>query len=146
MLLTSKQSRITMTAMAMQDDVGSHKCRVLVVDDEPLLADTLVQILNLFGYKASVAYNPTQALEFVRTHGPYEVVISDVVMRGHMSGIDLAIRLKSVLPTCKVLLMSGNNSTADLIKAAEQQGHTIEVLAKPVHPNDVLDRLKEMLA
>jgi len=130
----------------MVTDSAVKKCRVLVVDDEPLLADSLCQILKMFGYQATVAYGPTQALEFMRTHGPCEVVISDVVMIGDMSGIDLAIQLNTLLPDCKVLLMSGNNSTAELLKIAQQKGHTFDVLAKPVHPTEILERLKTMMA
>jgi len=63
-----------------------------------------------------------------------------------MSGIDLAIHLSTQLPPCKVLLMSGNNSTAELLKTAQQKGHQFDVLAKPIHPNEILDRLKTMLA
>jgi hypothetical protein len=43
-----------------------------------------------------------------------------------------------------VLLISGNNRTADLLKASESSGHTFEVLAKPVPPQMILDRLKVM--
>jgi len=66
----------------MLTDTAEKKCRVLVVDDEPLIADSLCQILNMFGYQATVAYSPTQALGFIRMNGPCEVVISDVVMPG----------------------------------------------------------------
>ena len=59
----------------MKTNGAASKCGVLVVDDEPLIAGSLVQILNLFAYEATVAYDPTQAIEFIRTHGPCEVAI-----------------------------------------------------------------------
>ena len=74
------------------------------------------------------------------------MLISDVVFNGQMSGIELAIRLKSVLPTCKVLLMSGNNSTAALLEKAVKRGHSFDILAKPVHPSVILDHLKSISA
>ena len=40
--------------------------------------------------------------------------------------------------------MSGNNSTAELLKAAQEQGHAFDVLAKPVHPEVILERLKSI--
>jgi len=115
--------------------------KVLVMDDEPAVADSLAQILDLFGYEASAVYNPVQALEWLSSHC-CDVLISDVVVDGHISGIDLAIQLSELLPKCKVVLISGNNSTSDLIQAAEHRGHSFELLAKPVHPTVILDRLK----
>jgi hypothetical protein len=40
--------------------------------------------------------------------------------------------------------MSGNNSTSDLLKEAQKKGHAFDVLAKPVHPSVILDRLKTL--
>jgi DNA-binding NtrC family response regulator len=115
------------------------------MDDEPAVADSLVQILDLFGYEASSVYNPVQALEWLSSH-PCDVLISDVVVDGHISGIDLAIQLGELFPECKVVLISGNNSTAELILAAQRHGHLFDLLAKPVHPTVILDRLKAITA
>lgn len=121
-----------------------QKLRVLVIDDEPQVADSLAKILDLFGYQATSVYSPTQAIELINTQ-PCDILIADVVMEGHPSGIDLAIQFASLLPECKVLLISGNNSTVELLRAAQEHGYTFEVLAKPVHPNVILQRLKTMM-
>ena len=71
------------------------------------------------------------------------MLISDVVMDG-MNGIESAIEICKILPNCKVLLVSGNNRTADLLKDALEQGHNFDILAKPVHPTVIIDRLKSM--
>ncbi|MBS1803921.1 MAG: response regulator [Acidobacteria bacterium] len=115
--------------------------KVLVLDDEVLVADSLVQILAMYGYDATAAYDPEQAVAWLSSH-PCDIVISDVVFNGQMSGIDLAIQLSETLPSAKVLLMSGNNSTSDLLAIAQSQGHSFEIFAKPVHPMVVLERLK----
>ncbi len=114
---------------------------VLVVDDEPAVADSLVQILNLFGYSASSSYDPVQAVEWLGSHR-CDIVISDVVFDGRLSGIDLAIQLKTLMPECRVMLISGNNSTADLLREAMERGHSFDILPKPVHPSVILERLK----
>ena len=120
-----------------------QKLRVLVIDDERMVADSLAQILNMFGYYALSVYSALAAIDHVGTT-PYDLVVSDVVMDGKLSGIDLAIQLATLLPKCKVLLMSGNNSTSDLLKEAQKKGHAFDVLAKPVHPSVILDRLKTL--
>jgi DNA-binding response OmpR family regulator len=68
-------------------------------------------------------------------------LISDVIMTD-LNGIDAAIRIRGMLPTCKILLFSGQASTADLLDRARAQGHEFEILAKPVHPQDLLARLR----
>jgi CheY-like chemotaxis protein len=110
--------------------------RVFIVDDEQVIALTLATILEKSGFDAVAFTNPVEALEAARKLPP-SLVISDVVMP-EMSGIDLAIQLKDICPKCKILLFSGQAATADLLKTARQDGHNFELLAKPIHPGDLL--------
>jgi CheY-like chemotaxis protein len=118
------------------------KRKILVVDDEKLIADTLVQILNMMGYHAVSVYNGAEAIERAATSS-FDMLISDVVMPG-MNGIDSAIEICRLLPACKVLLISGNSRTADMLQNAQSKGHLFDVLAKPVHPQEILERLAVM--
>ncbi len=119
---------------------SGKKPRVLVVDDEQVIADTLAKILDLNGYDASAVYTGTSAVESARTLQP-DLVISDVIMPD-MNGIEAAISIRGFLPACKILLFSGQAATADLLENARAQGHEFEILAKPVHPSDLLAKLK----
>ena len=67
-------------------------------------------------------------------------LVSDVVMDG-MNGIEAAIAVCGFLPQCTVLLMSGNNDTSRLLSEAEGRGHRFDILAKPVHPLLVINKL-----
>lgn len=119
---------------------SGRKPRVLVVDDEQVIADTLARILDLNGYEASAVYSGTAAVESARSLQP-DLVISDVIMQD-MNGIEAAIHIREFLPSCKILLFSGQAATADLLENARAQGHEFEILAKPVHPADLLAKLK----
>jgi CheY-like chemotaxis protein len=116
------------------------KQKVLVADDEKVIADTLAIILNQNGFDASAVYTGTAAVERARSVRP-DLVISDVIMPD-MNGIDAAIKIRNFLPSCKILLFSGQAATADLLETARKQGHEFEILAKPVHPQDLLAKLK----
>jgi CheY-like chemotaxis protein len=118
----------------------SKKPKVLVVDDEPVIADTLTIILNQSGFIASAVYTGLAAVERAREDRP-DLIISDVIMPD-MNGIEAAIRIREILPGCKILLFSGQAATADLLEKARIQGHEFEILAKPVHPQDLLAKLK----
>ncbi len=115
------------------------KRRVLVVDDEQVIADTLSIILNKAGFDASPVYTGTAAVESARSIQP-DLIISDVIMPD-MNGIEAAIQIRRFLPSCKILLFSGQAATADLLESARANGHEFEILAKPVHPQDLLAKL-----
>lgn len=116
---------------------------VFVVDDERLIAQTLKMILAQSGFTASAFEDPYQALEAAASGPAPDLLISDVVMPG-MSGIDLGVQFRKDYPGCKVLLFSGQAATADMLATAKLQGHEFEVLAKPVHPSDLLAKLRSL--
>jgi CheY-like chemotaxis protein len=118
----------------------SSKPKILVVDDERVIADTLAIILNQSGFDASAVYTGTGAVEHAREHKP-DLIISDVIMPD-MNGIEAAIKIREILPGCKILLFSGQAATADLLEKARLEGHEFEILAKPVHPQDLLAKLR----
>ena len=124
----------------MSKDGPSSKPRVLVVDDERVIADTLAIILNQSGFNASAVYTGMAAVERAKEDKP-DLIISDVIMPD-MNGIEAAIRIRQLLPGCKILLFSGQAATADLLEKARQEGHEFEILAKPVHPQDLLAKLR----
>jgi CheY-like chemotaxis protein len=114
--------------------------RVLVADDEQVIANTLAIILNQAGFEARAVYSGEKAIEELDSFQP-DMLISDVIMTG-MTGIEAAIETRKKLPNCKILLFSGQAATADLLERARAQGHEFEILAKPVHPTDLLAKLR----
>lgn len=116
------------------------KPKILVADDEHVIADTLAIILNQSGFEATAVYSGEKAVELAESMRP-DMLISDVIM-SDLNGIDAAIKIRQLLPSCKILLFSGQAATADLLERAQNQGHQFEILAKPVHPQDLLAKLR----
>jgi len=110
--------------------------RVFVVDDERVIATTLVAILQMNGFSAKSFTCAREAMDAARLQAP-DLLISDVVMPD-ISGIDLAILMTAQCPRCKVLLFSGQAATSDLLQAARDKGYNFRLLSKPVHPTDLL--------
>ena len=121
---------------------GSRK--ILVVDDEESIADTLALIFSSNGYDARTSYSAEEALEMLEEWRP-DLAIIDVVLPG-MNGIEFAIFLKASYADCHFLLFSGQPGTGGLLEEAKRKGHLFEILAKPLHPTFMLATVANMLS
>lgn len=115
--------------------------RVLVVDDETLIADTIVQILNRSGFIAEAAYGGKEAIELARRNSP-DLVISDVLMP-HVDGVEAAIAIQKFLPDTRIVLFSGQAATVEILARARTRGYHFELLAKPLHPTELIKHLRQ---
>jgi CheY-like chemotaxis protein len=113
--------------------------RVLVVDDQHVIADTTVMILRSQGYDARAVYSGEEALELAATFHP-AIVLLDMIMK-KLNGIETSRRLMQQNPDCRIILLSGTPETAKILKEEHDKGNMIDVLAKPVHPQFLLDTL-----
>lgn len=113
--------------------------KILVVDDEKRIADTLVAVLSQAGYQVWSAYSGAAGLQKAAEAGP-DLLIADVVMPD-MNGVALAIAVQKFLPQCRFLLLSGQAVSQEIIRQATAQGYSFELLAKPLHPRDLLAKL-----
>lgn len=110
--------------------------RVLIVDDEPTIANTMKLIFSKAGYSARTAYSAEEALPVVASWQP-QLLILDIRLPG-MNGVELAIQVKQGYPQCHVLLFTGDTGIAELMESARERGHEFEVLMKPIPPVDFL--------
>lgn len=115
---------------------------VMVVDDEPLVADTLAMILTHAGYHAVRAYDAKTALEMASVRAPH-LLISDVAMP-EMNGVELALGMVTMAPECRVVLFSGHARSVDLMRAYDA-GYEFPLMAKPMHPTEMLGQVAKSL-
>jgi CheY-like chemotaxis protein len=118
--------------------------RILVVDDEASIADTLALILSSRGYELKVGYSAEQAIDIIAEWHP-DLAIMDVMLP-LMNGIDLAIVLKANYPSCRIILFSGQPDTSRLLDEALKKGHHFDILAKPIHPGFILDTVSDLFS
>ena len=110
--------------------------RILIVDDEAVIADSLAAILGRAGYQTETAYCAEEALSRC-TAAHFDLVLSDVSMPG-INGIEMAILIRQRHPHCRILLFSGRLSHSGLLADASMRGFDFDLLLKPVHPKDLL--------
>ena len=121
-------------------DTSQQRPKVVVVDDERLIADTIVEILETGGYEASAFYDAESAIEHCREASP-DIVISDYVMPG-LNGLQLAQKLHEECPGARVLLLTGQGNVSGIAEHMRDMGQDFEILAKPLHPEELFERLK----
>jgi CheY-like chemotaxis protein len=119
------------------------KPRVLIADDERVIADTLAMILNHGGFEARAVYSCIKALEMAPDFKP-DLLISDVIM-SDLNGIEAAVRMKALLPDIRVFLLSGQTATAEMLEREKATGYGFEVLIKPLHPTDLIRKLRDTM-
>ena len=110
--------------------------RIIVIDDEVLIAETVAEILNDQGFEATPVSDGAAAIELAKTLRP-DIVLSDVIMPG-LNGIETGIRIREIVPDCRLILFSGQAATVDLLAQARQQGHRFDILAKPIKPEQLI--------
>lgn len=134
------ESHTSPSAASPEHDPRSQ--RVLVVDDEQLIADTLARILNLSGFIAHAVYSGEAAIESLPTLCP-DIVLTDVRMPGR-NGIETGILIREQCPETRVVLFSGQAGIGDLIEEAQHNGYGFELWPKPIHPRELVKRLREL--
>jgi CheY-like chemotaxis protein len=117
------------------------RLRVLIVDDQKLIADTLVEILTNAGFDAVASYDGWQALEVASRFAP-NWVISDVLMP-RMNGVELAIAIRKNYPMATILLFSGQAGISEILQEGERKGFEFELIAKPIHPLRLIERINQ---
>jgi FixJ family two-component response regulator len=117
---------------------------VFVVDDEAIIAETLTTILLTNGYSALPFMDPLKVLDRANRLAP-DLLLTDVRMP-QMSGIDLGVKITEKYPHCKVLLFSGHASASNILNDRRIAQHGFCLVAKPVHPKDLLRKINDILA
>jgi DNA-binding NtrC family response regulator len=111
--------------------------RVLVVDDDVRIADSMARILSASGHEAVPAYSAEAAIKLAARLAPH-AVISDIVM-GPVSGIELANHMREHFPGCRILLISGHASPTDFGQTLPARSSGLQFAIKPVAPDRILE-------
>jgi DNA-binding NtrC family response regulator len=120
------------------------KQRVLVIDDDRLVADTLNMIFLANGFHSEARYSAADGLERARSFDP-ELVLCDVTMPDE-DGLHLAEQLNKEHPQIRLLMMTAYRSNAPHVEEqSTRMGRPLKLLCKPCRPEEVLRTANEIL-
>jgi PAS domain S-box-containing protein len=106
---------------------GNGSGRILVVEDNENVGEHAAQLLSDLGYETVLAPDASRALEALKdAREPFDLVLTDVVMPGGMSGLDLARRLARTHPALPVVLTTGYSEVL-----VDENASEVELLRKP---------------
>jgi DNA-binding NtrC family response regulator len=116
--------------------------KILIVDDERSITDSLVTIFSKEGYETHGVYSAELARELLFEWAPDLAIIDFCLPK--MNGLDLAILVKAECPDCRLLLFDSQITTKHVSENARHEGLVFDVIAKPVHPKDLLNWAKDI--
>ncbi len=120
------------------------KARVLVVDDDRLVADTLCLIFRANGFESEARYSAATGFAYAQSYAP-SLMLCDVIMPEE-SGLQLARRVHETMPGTQLLLLTAYPSTAfEAQDPAEMPRLPLKLLNKPCRPDDLLRETRALL-
>jgi DNA-binding NtrC family response regulator len=115
--------------------------RVLVADDEHVIADTLATIFRNNGFEVRSVYSGYSAIE-TAVHFYPDVIVSDILMSG-INGIDAALSISRELPKSRFVLITGHADCDDDIEQARARGLKLMCFQKPILPQSLIEYLAD---
>jgi signal transduction histidine kinase/CheY-like chemotaxis protein len=135
---------VAATADTVRTETGvAARETILVVEDDERVRQLTIKRLKLIGYEILEARDGPTALEMLRSGAPVDLVFTDLVMPGGLSGREVAIRARTIKPGVKVLLTSGY--AEELVRADDLRREQLKVLRKPYKQADLAAAMREAL-
>lgn len=120
------------------------KHKVLVVDDDRLVADTLNLVFLANGYDSEARYSAAEGLSRARTFGP-QLLLCDVTMPVE-TGLQLAEKVSAEMPETRLLMLTAYSSNVEKVDAhVSRTGRRLKLLNKPCRPEDLLREATALL-
>jgi len=127
-----------------ESETAAVAAKILVVDDNPDVRGVVVKQLSGFGYSVMVSQDGPSALDIIRNDETIDLLFTDIVMPGGMTGIELAREAQKLRPLLKILLTSGFAEATLLTHS--QPGETINILSKPYRRQELARKIQEILS
>ena len=142
--LPSVVANATAAEISVEDDIPpSRNETILVVEDDARVRRLTVTRLEGLGYDTLAVENGPAALDVLRSNDRIDLVLSDVVMPGGMTGFEVAEEALGINPALKVLLATGYASGGETANGKARNRHPI--LHKPYSLHDLAKALRTLL-
>lgn len=114
--------------------------RILVVEDEESLCQTIAKGLRIAGYEVDICYNGKEACELFMTEA-FDLIILDLNLP-EMDGMDVLRQLRNDDPEIRVLILSSRSQIKDKVEGLDAGAN--DYLAKPFHFEELEARIRSL--
>ena len=118
----------------------NNRIKILIVEDEKMLAEILSDTLSDRNFDVRLAYDGIDALEAIKKE-PFDVIVSDVMMP-NLDGYSLAKKLRNEGCNTPILFLTALSATEDVVKGFETGGN--DFLKKPFAIDELIVRVKAL--
>lgn len=111
----------------------NNQIKILIVDDEPLIRQSLYEILRIEGYDASMASSGEEAINLLPTK-KFDIMVTDLKLP-KMSGIELLEKSRVIDPAMEIIIITGFGSIETAVGAMKKGAY--EYITKPINDNEI---------
>ncbi len=111
--------------------------KLLIIDDDRDFAEGLAEALELHGHQVDIAFTGEDGVEAVKKND-YDTILMDIGLPG-LNGVESLLKIRQVNPKVRCFLLTGHS--ADHIAKQGIEAGAIEILTKPIDPEEILRRL-----
>lgn len=118
--------------------------RILVIDDDDLVRETICEVIESFNYEVAQARNGTEGLKALNGDRLPDLVITDIIMPGK-SGLEIIAEIRKTFPAVKIVAISGGGGSkaGDILALARELGSD-RVISKPIDIKELRQALTEL--
>jgi len=111
----------------------NSKYRILIVDDEPLIRESLYEILRIEGYNAFMASSGKEALKMIKEHN-FNIIVTDMKMP-ELGGLELLDQVKKISQATDVILVTGYGTIETAVEAMKKGAY--DYITKPINDDEI---------
>ena len=133
-----------MTATASNNTAPQRT--ILVVEDNAAVRELAVQMLTMHGFGVLEASDATSGLSMFREHPEIDLVFTDVIMPGGISGIEMSKQILAEQPHALILLATGYQEKGQALQQHAARSENIAAVSMPYDVNAIPELVESMLA
>jgi len=141
--ITGEQTDAPEPVKIIRNEKASYEGKILVVEDDESVRDVASHMLQAVGFEVVTAHNGSSGLREYKTNPDIDLVFSDVIMPGGMTGVELAIKILELTPGLPILLATGYAEQELKDKLSEHK--SVLLVAKPYDTNELPDIINSLM-
>jgi len=127
----------------IRNEKANYQGKILVVEDDESVRDVASHMLQTVGYEVITAHNGSSGLREYKTNPDVDLIFSDVIMPGGMTGVELATKILELSPELPILLATGYAEKELKDKLINHKN--VVLVAKPYDTNELPDLINSMM-